>query len=150
MPDVGPDEVLVEIKKTVSSSITIRLMTGYLRLRRPLSVDRSRAYAATNMAKSTVYNTGKMGLVSCCGPMALGHESSGILVQLGSNVAAKAAAAEKLTAELSTSGKAAEVVGQRALKLGDKVTLEPGATCRMCVDCRSGQYQVSRAWSRQH
>ena len=80
--------------------------------------------------------------------MCLGHESSGVIVQLGSNVAAKAAAAGKAAAELASSGAskgaAAAAVGARALNLGDKVTLEPGTTCRMCTDCRSGCYQVSR------
>lgn len=85
----------------------------------------------------TVYNHGKMGLFPVTSPMCLGHESSGIIVRLGSNVAAQAAAASK-----SQSGQQG-TLGKTILKLGDKVTVEPGVTCRMCVDCRGGNYQVS-------
>ncbi|EIW68112.1 hypothetical protein TREMEDRAFT_69576 [Tremella mesenterica DSM 1558] len=116
VPHVGPDEVLVEVKKTGICGSDVHF-----------------------------YNTGKMGLVSCCGPMCLGHESSGIIVQLGANCAAKAAAAEEVEKAL-TNGQGSDnvrgVVGARALKLGDKVTMEPGTTCRMCSDCRSGRYQI--------
>jgi len=94
-----------------------------------------------------VYNTGKMGLVSCSGAMCLGHESSGIVVQLGQNVAAQAAKSDARAEELAKStgdrAKAQNVVGNSALHLGDRVTLEPGTTCRMCTDCRNGRYQVS-------
>lgn len=104
-----------------------------------------------------VYNTGKMGLVSLLEPMCLGHESSGIIVEVGTNVAAQAVVADKLVAQLASSSsssgpsaidaehdaaKARGVVGRRALRLGDRVTMEPGVTCRMCVDCRGGKYQV--------
>ena len=78
--------------------------------------------------------------------MCLGHESSGIICRLGSNVAAQAAAAEEIASALANGNaskeKAKAVVGKRALKLGTRVTMEPGATCRMCTDCRGGQYQV--------
>lgn len=74
--------------------------------------------------------------------MCLGHESSGIIARLGSNLAAAAAEAEQAEAQLGTTG-AKAVVGKAVLKLGQKVTLEPGVTCRMCHDCRGGQYQVS-------
>lgn len=94
-----------------------------------------------------VYNTGKMGLVKCSSAMCLGHESSGIVVQLGQNVAASAATADKRAADLAAQtgdrAKAQNVVGNAALHVGDRVTLEPGTTCRMCTDCRSGRYQVS-------
>jgi D-xylulose reductase len=88
-----------------------------------------------------------MGLVSCSGSMCLGHESSGIVVQLGQNVAAQATISDQRAAELAKSSgdqaKAQNVVGSAALHLGDRVTLEPGTTCRMCTDCRNGRYQVS-------
>lgn len=88
-----------------------------------------------------------MGLVKCSSAMCLGHESSGIIVQLGRNVAASAATADQRAAELAKlcgdREKAQNVVGNAALHLGDRVTLEPGTTCRMCTDCRSGRYQVS-------
>lgn len=69
-------------------------------------------------------------------------------MQLGSNVAAKASAANEAAKALAQNNdkapsKTQKVVGQRALQVGDKVTMEPGVTCRMCTDCRSGRYQVS-------
>ena len=88
-----------------------------------------------------------MGLVSCSGAMCLGHESSGLIVQLGQNVAAAASTADKRAEELTKlcgdREKAQNVVGNAALHVGDRVTLEPGTTCRMCTDCRNGRYQVS-------
>ncbi|WWD02905.1 chlorophyll synthesis pathway protein BchC [Kwoniella europaea PYCC6329] len=85
IPELGPDEVLIEIKKTGICGSDVHF-----------------------------YNTGAMGLVALEEPMCLGHESAGIIVQLGSN----------------------NVVYKGALQLGDKVALEPGVTCRMCTDCR--------------
>jgi hypothetical protein len=102
--------------------------------------------ARPRLTSRVVYNTGKMGLVSCCGAMCLGHESSGLIVRLGANVAAKAVAADKASDALANrkadKATAQSVVGKR---IGDKVTLEPGVTCRMCHDCRGGQYQVGRS-----
>ncbi|WWC61804.1 chlorophyll synthesis pathway protein BchC [Kwoniella dejecticola CBS 10117] len=91
IPELGPDEVLIEIKKTGICGSDVHF-----------------------------YNTGAMGLVKLQEPMCLGHESSGIIVQLGSN----------------------SVVGKGTIQLGDKVALEPGVTCRMCTDCRGGCYQI--------
>ncbi|CAD6573669.1 MAG: hypothetical protein TREMPRED_000884 [Tremellales sp. Tagirdzhanova-0007] len=117
VPDVGPDEVLVEVKKTGICGSDVHF-----------------------------YNTGSLGLAIVESPMCLGHESSGIVVRLGSNIAAKAADAAKLTSKLSDSkvGKdtAGDVVEARVLKLGGRVTMEPGVTCRLCTDCRNGQYQI--------
>lgn len=78
-----------------------------------------------------------MGLVSCMGDMCLGHESSGYIAQLGSNLAA---AARKAGPKVEGQKKGA---AKQVLRVGDKVTLEPGVTCRMCPDCRGGRYQVS-------
>lgn len=94
-----------------------------------------------------VYNTGRMGLVSCQGPMCLGHESSGIVVRLGSNLASQASKANEAAQKLGQ-GEAQAVVGKGILKLGTRVTMEPGVTCRMCHDCRGGQYQVSASQSK--
>ncbi|KAK4057634.1 hypothetical protein OIO90_001281 [Microbotryomycetes sp. JL221] len=47
-------------------------------------------------------------------PMILGHESSGIVCQVGSNV--------------------------KHLKPGDRVALEPGESCRVCDVCKAGNY----------
>jgi len=91
-----------------------------------------------------------LGLMEAKSPMCLGHESSGYVARLGANVAAKAAEAEKFAAELAKAsggkGSAKSVVRQRVFNIGDKVTLEPSQTCRMCSDCINGQYQVSRAF----
>ena len=81
--------------------------------------------------------------------MCLGHESSGIIVRLGFNVASKASEAEKSASLLSANDHvdkpvAKAVVGRRAFNVGDRVTLEPGTSCRMCADCIRGQYQVCR------
>jgi D-xylulose reductase len=80
------------------------------------------------------YNTGKMGLVSCCGSMCLGHESAGVIVQLGSALAKRA--------EAATVANGSAPAGAHVLQLGDRVALEPGTTCRMCSDCRTGNYQI--------
>jgi D-xylulose reductase len=100
VPEVGPDEVLIEVKETGICGSDVHF-----------------------------YNSGKLGLVSCCGAMALGHESAGEIVQLGANLAAKAA-------------KADSTAGGHTFRVGDRVTLEPGTTCRMCADCRTGNYQI--------
>jgi D-xylulose reductase len=49
-------------------------------------------------------------------PMVLGHESSGIVYKVGSNV--------------------------KNLKAGDRVAMEPGATCRNCEYCKAGRYNL--------
>lgn len=49
-------------------------------------------------------------------PMVLGHESSGIIHAVGSEV--------------------------HNLKVGDKVTMEPGIPCRYCEQCKSGHYNL--------
>jgi len=49
-------------------------------------------------------------------PMVLGHESSGLIVEVGSQV--------------------------KNLKKGDRVTMEPGVTCRHCSYCKSGRYNL--------
>ncbi|KAI9805982.1 MAG: hypothetical protein M1825_000596 [Sarcosagium campestre] len=49
-------------------------------------------------------------------PMVLGHESSGIVSEVGSAVT--------------------------TLKVGDRVALEPGVPCRRCVRCKEGQYNL--------
>ncbi|KAH6651564.1 chaperonin 10-like protein [Truncatella angustata] len=51
-------------------------------------------------------------------PMVLGHESSGIVTQVGSEVT--------------------------SLKVGDRVALEPGYPCRHCERCLGGHYNLCR------
>ncbi|PCH41103.1 xylitol dehydrogenase [Wolfiporia cocos MD-104 SS10] len=49
-------------------------------------------------------------------PMVLGHESAGVVAKIGAKV--------------------------KTLKVGDRVALEPGATCRVCDACKSGRYEL--------
>lgn len=49
-------------------------------------------------------------------PMVLGHESAGIISQVGSAVT--------------------------SLKVGDRVAMEPGISCRRCEPCKSGKYNL--------
>lgn len=49
-------------------------------------------------------------------PMVMGHESSGIVVKVGSKI--------------------------RHLKAGDRVAIEPGVPCRRCLYCKKGQYNL--------
>ena len=49
-------------------------------------------------------------------PMVLGHESSGIVTQVGDKVS--------------------------TLKVGDRVCMEPGVPCRMCRRCKEGRYNL--------
>jgi len=61
---------------------------------------------------------GRIGDFILNSPMILGHESSGIVVEVGSEV--------------------------KNLKKGDRITLEPGVPCRMCTYCKSGRYNLCR------
>lgn len=49
-------------------------------------------------------------------PMVLGHESSGIVAEVGENV--------------------------KSVKVGDRVAMEPGIPCRRCVRCKEGYYNL--------
>ncbi|ORY32623.1 putative sorbitol dehydrogenase [Naematelia encephala] len=60
---------------------------------------------------------GKIGDFVLNEPMCLGHESSGVVAQLGPNVKA-------------------------GLKVGDRVALEPGFGCRTCDVCKAGHYNL--------
>ncbi|GLB33922.1 putative alcohol dehydrogenase GroES-like domain [Lyophyllum shimeji] len=59
---------------------------------------------------------GRIGHFVVKSPMVLGHESAGIVAKVGPDV--------------------------RHLKVGDRVALEPGATCRKCDACKSGKYEL--------
>lgn len=51
-------------------------------------------------------------------PMIIGHESSGTVAKLGENV--------------------------KHLKVGDRVAIEPGVSCRMCKFCKEGRYNLCK------
>ncbi|OAD60333.1 Sorbitol dehydrogenase [Eufriesea mexicana] len=51
-------------------------------------------------------------------PMIIGHEASGVVVKLGKNVT--------------------------NLKVGDRVAIEPGVSCRLCNYCKEGRYNLCK------
>ncbi|KII95079.1 hypothetical protein PLICRDRAFT_48049 [Plicaturopsis crispa FD-325 SS-3] len=59
---------------------------------------------------------GRIGSFVVEKPMVLGHESAGIVSKVGKKV--------------------------KHLKAGDRVAVEPGATCRLCEFCKSGRYNL--------
>jgi len=62
------------------------------------------------------YETGRIGDFIVEPPFVLGHECAGTVVELGAEV--------------------------KHLKVGDRVALEPGTTCKTCAYCRQGNYNL--------
>ena len=62
------------------------------------------------------YEHGKIGAFVVRAPLILGHESSGVVAQLGAEASKHA--------------------------VGDRVTIEPGVPCGRCRECRSGRYNL--------
>jgi L-iditol 2-dehydrogenase len=62
------------------------------------------------------YQHGRIGNFIVEKPIILGHESSGEIVEIGSEV--------------------------KHLKIGQRVTVEPGVTCGVCEYCKSGKYNL--------
>lgn len=62
------------------------------------------------------YEHGRIGRFIVNGPFILGHECAGVAVALGERV--------------------------ERIKLGDRVAVEPGATCGKCDACKSGRYNL--------
>ena len=87
IPEIGPQEVLVEVKKTGICGSDVHFLVH-----------------------------GRIGDYVVESPMVLGHESSGVVYKVGNGVT--------------------------NLKKGDRVAIEPGATCRMCESCKAGRYQL--------
>lgn len=59
---------------------------------------------------------GSIGQFIVKDPMVLGHESAGVITQVGSAVT--------------------------TLKVGDRVAMEPGISCRRCEPCKAGKYNL--------
>lgn len=87
IPELAPDEVLIEVKKT--------------------------GICGSDMHS---YAEGRLGLMVVTEPLVLGHESSGTIAKVGSNV--------------------------KNMSVGDRVAMEPGVTCRKCDECKSGKYEL--------
>ncbi|GMO53656.1 MAG: NAD(P)-dependent alcohol dehydrogenase [Termitinemataceae bacterium] len=64
------------------------------------------------------YESGRIGDYIVKPPFVLGHESGGVVVEVGEGV--------------------------KSLKAGDKVALEPGKTCGHCYFCTHGQYNLCK------
>lgn len=62
------------------------------------------------------YEHGKIGDFVVTAPIVLGHEAAGVVVETGKKV--------------------------QNIKIGDRVTIEPGHTCGTCEFCRSGKYNL--------
>ncbi|KAK5103459.1 hypothetical protein LTS08_002874 [Lithohypha guttulata] len=62
------------------------------------------------------WQRGRIGDFVLNSPIVLGHESAGVVTEVGSSV--------------------------KNLKIGDKVAIEPGVPCRHCEYCRSGSYNL--------
>lgn len=62
------------------------------------------------------WQRGRIGHYVVTGPMVLGHESSGVIAEVGAKVT--------------------------HLKPGDRVAIEPGVPCRRCEWCRGGTYHL--------
>ncbi|MDB5082674.1 MAG: Alcohol dehydrogenase GroES domain protein [Chloroflexi bacterium] len=89
MPAPGPKEVVVEIK-------------------------------AVGVCGSDIhyYEHGRIGSFIVTHPIILGHESSGVIVELGSEVTRH--------------------------KVGERVAIEPGTPCSHCGECRAGRYNLCK------
>lgn len=64
------------------------------------------------------FEAGRIGDFVVNGPLVLGHEAAGTVVEAGANV--------------------------KHLQVGDRVALEPGKTCGQCEFCKSGKYNLCK------
>lgn len=65
---------------------------------------------------ASYFRHGRIGDWVVEGPMVLGHEAAGEIVELGAGV--------------------------EGLSVGDKVAIEPGSPCRQCKECMAGRYHL--------
>jgi len=89
-------------------------------IRPPNPLEAQIAILATGLCGSDLhyYNHFRNGDIICQEPLTLGHESAGIITQVGSQV--------------------------KHLRPGDKVALEVGLPCGNCEVCKSGRYNICR------
>ncbi|KZT41191.1 xylitol dehydrogenase [Sistotremastrum suecicum HHB10207 ss-3] len=105
VPEVGPTEVLVEVKKTGICGSDVHYLVH-----------------------------GRIGDFVVNSPMVLGHESSGIVSK------GRFRRPRKIKGFTNKSRPVGSKV--KHLKVGTRVALEPGATCRVCDDCKAGRYEL--------
>ncbi|EJD02434.1 xylitol dehydrogenase [Fomitiporia mediterranea MF3/22] len=76
------------------------------------------AVKKTGICGSDMHNyvEGRIGANTATQPFVLGHEASGVIEKIGARV--------------------------KNVKVGDRVAMEPGVTCRKCWDCKNGKYQL--------
>ncbi|KAA1466332.1 xylitol dehydrogenase [Dentipellis sp. KUC8613] len=87
VPQIGDDDVLVEVKKTGICGSDVHYLAH-----------------------------GRIGDFVVENPMVLGHESAGVVNKVGKSV--------------------------KSVKVGDRVAMEPGVSCRKCEECKRGRYQL--------
>lgn len=103
---VDPHDVLINVKYTGVCGSDVSGQTETHRVTRGTDEIRQVHY----------WEHGAIGDFVVKEPMVLGHESSGVVVKVGSAV--------------------------KTLKPGDRVAMEPGVPCRRCDPCKSGRYNL--------
>lgn len=73
-------------------------------------------YSSFHLTQVHFWKAGRIGRYVVTSPMVLGHESSGVVAEVGAKVT--------------------------HLRPGDRVAIEPGRACRRCEHCRGGAYHL--------
>lgn len=81
--------------------------------------------------------SGRIGPFIVKEPMVIGHEASGTVIKVGSQV--KNLQPGKLKLKFSYG-----YLYKYISTSGDRVAIEPGITCRICADCKNGNYHLCR------
>lgn len=113
---VDPHDVIVNVKYTGVCGSDVGFLPSLLYSETGRNTMKN-AYILCGISKQVHYwEHGAIGDFVVRDPMVLGHESSGIVSQVGPAVT--------------------------TLKVGDRVSLEPGIPCRRCEPCKSGKYNL--------
>ncbi|KAG8932603.1 hypothetical protein FRC01_013098, partial [Tulasnella sp. 417] len=121
VPELGPHDVLVEVKKTGICGSDVHYLCH-----------------------------GRIGDFVVNSPMVLGHESAGIVFK-GTSFSCYISGPDRVSSYLYSRHftflcllESIATVGSKVkhLKAGDRVAMEPGATCGHCEDCKHGRYQL--------